>query len=267
VVGYLYKKFGVELPSLLDGMFAFVLWSHEEGTVLAARDHMGICPLYIGYGHDGSVWFASEMKCFVNEPRIARYEIFPPGHYYHGGPGTVNGFVRWYAPSWLDIDVIPTKPADLTVIRNTLIESVVKRLMADVPYGVLLSGGLDSSLVTAIAVRHGKQATNAVSACPRYGYRGPPARADMRAISRLERQGAQLQHRHQGRARPGGCAQGCLLPGHGAPRVYLHAAGGTGRAAQRHLAPRVLRAGSRQRAHVPAVAQDQGDGRQDGALR
>ena len=182
MVGYLYKKFGVELPSLLDGMFAFVLWSHEEGTVLAARDHMGICPLYIGYGHDGSVWFASEMKCFVNEPRIARYEIFPPGHYYHGGPGTVNGFVRWYAPSWLDIDVIPTKPADLTVIRNTLIESVVKRLMADVPYGVLLSGGLDSSLVTAIAVRHGKQATNAVSACPRYGYRGPPARADARAL-------------------------------------------------------------------------------------
>ena len=163
VVGYLYKKFGVELPSLLDGMFAFVLWSHEEGTVLAARDHMGICPLYIGYGHDGSVWFASEMKCFVNEPRIERYEIFPPGHYYHGGPGTVNGFVRWYAPSWLDIDIIPTKPADLAVIRQTLIDSVVKRLMADVPYGVLLSGGLDSSLVTAIAVRHGKQATNAVS--------------------------------------------------------------------------------------------------------
>jgi hypothetical protein len=94
------------------------------------------------------------MKSFVNEPRIARYEIFPPGHYYHGGPGTVNGFVRWYAPSWMmDVDVIPTKPADLELIRTTLVESVVKRLMADVPYGVLLSGGLDSSLVTSIAVR------------------------------------------------------------------------------------------------------------------
>jgi asparagine synthase (glutamine-hydrolysing) len=152
VVGFLYKKFGVEMPALLDGMFAFVLFDHEASTVFAARDHMGICPMYIAYGHDGSVWFASEMKCFVNEPRIARYEIFPPGHYYHGGPGTPNGFVRWYSPNWMDIDVQPTKPADLALIRDTLVESVVKRLMADVPYGVLLSGGLDSSLVTSIAV-------------------------------------------------------------------------------------------------------------------
>jgi asparagine synthetase B (glutamine-hydrolysing) len=135
-------------------MFAFILFDHAASTVFAARDHMGICPLYIAYGHDGSVWFASEMKSFVNEPRIARYEIFPPGHYYHGGPGTVNGFVRWYSPSWMmEPDAIPTKPADLALIRDTLVESVVKRLMADVPYGVLLSGGLDSSLVTSIAVR------------------------------------------------------------------------------------------------------------------
>ncbi len=157
------QKFGLNTPSLLDGMFAFILFDREKGTVFASRDHMGICPLYIAYGHDGSVWFSSEMKSFVNEPRIARYEIFPPGHYYHGGPGTVNALVRWYNPSWIDIDVIPTKPADLALIRNTLVDSVVKRLMADVPFGVLLSGGLDSSLVTSIAVRHGKLATNALS--------------------------------------------------------------------------------------------------------
>ena len=131
--------------------------------MFAARDHMGICPLYIAHGTDGSVWFASEMKCFVNEPRVARYEIFPPGFYYHGGPGTPNGFVRWYNPAWLDENLIPTKAADLALIRSTLIDAVVKRLMADVPFGVLLSGGLDSSLVTSIAVRHGKMATNSLS--------------------------------------------------------------------------------------------------------
>ena len=163
VVGYLYQRFGVETAKMLDGKFAFILYDKKNGRVYAGRDHMGICPMYIAYGHDGSVWFASEMKCFVNEPRIARYEIFPPGHYYIGGPGTANGFVRWYNASWLDIDIIPRQPVDLMAVRNTLINSVVKRLMADVPYGVLLSGGLDSSLVTSIAVRHGKSATNSLA--------------------------------------------------------------------------------------------------------
>jgi asparagine synthase (glutamine-hydrolysing) len=148
---------------MLDGKFAFILRDAKTGCVYAARDHMGICPLYIAYGHDGSVWFASEMKCFVREPRIARYEIFPPGHYYHGGPGTANALVRWYNPKWLDANLIPSTPADLSVLRATLINAVVKRLMADVPFGVLLSGGLDSSLVTAIAVRHGKSATNSLA--------------------------------------------------------------------------------------------------------
>ena len=148
---------------MLDGKFAFILFDKPTGRVYAARDHMGICPLYIAYGHDGSVWFASEMKCFVKEPRIARYEIFPPGHYYYGGPGTANALVRWYNPKWLDQNIIPTVPADLEKLRATLINAVVKRLMADVPFGVLLSGGLDSSLVTAIAVRHGKSATNSLA--------------------------------------------------------------------------------------------------------
>jgi asparagine synthase (glutamine-hydrolysing) len=148
---------------MLDGKFAFILRDAKNDRVYAARDHMGICPLYIAYGHDGSVWFASEMKCFVKEPRIKRYEIFPPGHYYYGGPGTPNALVRWYNPRWLDENVIPSTPADLSVLRATLINAVVKRLMADVPFGVLLSGGLDSSLVTAIAVRHGKSATNSLA--------------------------------------------------------------------------------------------------------
>ena len=163
VVGYLYQTFGVDTAKMLDGKFAFILYDKKNGRVYAGRDHMGICPMYIGYGTDGSVWFASEMKCFVNEPRISRYEIFPPGHYYHGGPGTVNGFVRWYNPSWLDINIVPSKPVDLSQLRATLINAVVKRLMADVPFGVLLSGGLDSSLVTSIAVRHGKSATNSLA--------------------------------------------------------------------------------------------------------
>ena len=260
---------------MLDGKFAFILFDKKEGRVYAARDHMGICPLYIGYGTDGSVWFASEMKCFVNEPRIERYEIFPPGHYYHGGPGTPNALVQWYNPAWLDVNRIPTGAADLPKLRATLIEAVVKRLMADVPFGVLLSGGLDSSLVTAIAVRHGKSATNSLAWSEKVhsfsvGIKGAP---DLRAARKVA---AFLGTEHHeftcvcfssGKKKSQKKKETTELTFCPPPKIQVHAPRGAGRAARRDLPLGDVRAGARVGAHVPVGAQDQGHGRQNGAVR
>ena len=161
VIGHLYEQNGPEFIRELDGMFAFVIEDRRDGTIMAGRDHMGKIPCYIAYGKDGSVWFSSEMKTLVDDPGIAKYEIFPPGHYYLKKPGEEGSFVRWYDPEWVtDVDYIPTRKADYTELRETVVEAVKNRLMADVPYAVLLSGGLDSSLITSIAVRHKKEAKN-----------------------------------------------------------------------------------------------------------
>jgi asparagine synthase (glutamine-hydrolysing) len=144
----LWEKFGVEACGHLDGMFSFVLTDSVKDTYLVARDPLGITSLYIGWHKDGSVWVASELKSLMDD--CERYEAFPPGHYYT--PET--GFKRYYEPFWWTPEYIPQGAADLTVLRESLEKAVVKRLMTDVPYGVLISGGLDSSLVGAIASRH-----------------------------------------------------------------------------------------------------------------
>ena len=166
VIGHLYEQMGPEFVRELDGMFAYVIEDKRDGTIVAGRDHMGKIPCYIAHGKDGSVWFSSEMKTLVDDPGIARYEIFPPGHYYVRKPGETEGtFTRWYDPEWVvNDDYIPTRQADLTELRETVVEAVKNRLMADVPYAVLLSGGLDSSLITSIAVRHKAEATNTFGA-------------------------------------------------------------------------------------------------------
>ena len=87
VIGHLYEQNGPEFIRELDGMFAFVIEDRRDGTIMAGRDHMGKIPCYIAYGKDGSVWFSSEMKTLVDDPGIAKYEIFPPGHYYLKKPG------------------------------------------------------------------------------------------------------------------------------------------------------------------------------------
>ncbi len=143
-----WQKHGVQCVSMLDGMFSFVLSDRERDTFIVARDPLGITSLYIGFHKDGSVWVASEMKALVDD--CETFETFPPGHYYT--PET--GFKRYYEPVWWNESFLPTEAADLTVLRNALEKAVVKRLMTDVPYGVLISGGLDSSLVAAIASRH-----------------------------------------------------------------------------------------------------------------
>jgi len=148
---YLYEEEGDEFVNKLDGIFAFVVSDQEKGTVLAARDQIGVCPMYIGWGRDGSVWFASEMKALSED--CERFEEFPPGCYWSSKTAE---FKRWYYPKWWS-EEISNEPLNLQALRTSFERSVVKRLMTDVPYGVLLSGGLDSSLVAAIVSRHAKK--------------------------------------------------------------------------------------------------------------
>ncbi|CEM36405.1 unnamed protein product [Vitrella brassicaformis CCMP3155] len=148
-IAHLYKRFGESFVAKLDGMFAFIVSDAATGEFMAARDPLGICPLYIGHGPDGSVMFGSEMK--VMWDACNHFEVFPPGHIYSSKLG---GFKRWYHPSWFPEDSpIPTAPLDLDKLKDALEKAVEKRLMSDVPFGVLLSGGLDSSLVASIASR------------------------------------------------------------------------------------------------------------------
>jgi asparagine synthase (glutamine-hydrolysing) len=144
----LYEEYGENFVDMLDGVFAFVLYDTRNKTFMAARDAIGVNPLYIGWGGDGSVWFASEMKA-LNEDCV-RFEIFPPGHLYSSAAA---GFRRWYNPAWF-LEQVPATPYDPLVLRAAFEKAVVKRLMTDVPFGVLLSGGLDSSLVASVTKRH-----------------------------------------------------------------------------------------------------------------
>ncbi|KAL5000701.1 hypothetical protein BDV10DRAFT_161818 [Aspergillus recurvatus] len=146
----LYMKYGLDAPKHLDGMFAWVLYDKKEDRVVAARDPIGICSFYIGWSSEtpGAVYFASELKSL--HPVCDKVEAFPPGHVFDSKSGE---FSRYFQPSWWDPINVPSAPIDYKAIRESLTRSVRKRLMAEVPYGVLLSGGLDSSLVASIAQR------------------------------------------------------------------------------------------------------------------
>lgn len=148
----LYMKYGLECINMLDGKFAFILYDSQKDTYLAARDPIGVCSMYAGWHHDGSTWFASEMKALEDCTLVKE---FPPGHYWSK---EIGDFRRWYNPVWLDEAYLASATVDLNLLRTKLEESVVKRLMADVPFGVLLSGGLDSSVIASIAARHWKEA-------------------------------------------------------------------------------------------------------------
>ncbi|KAL8233007.1 hypothetical protein R6Q57_002785 [Mikania cordata] len=148
VIAHLYEEHGENFIDMLDGMFSFVLLDTRNNTYIAARDAIGITSLYIGWGLDGSVWISSEMKGLNDD--CEHFEAFPPGHLYSSKTG---GFKRWYNPPWFS-ETIPSIPYDPLVLRRTFENAVIKRLMTDVPFGVLLSGGLDSSLVASITARH-----------------------------------------------------------------------------------------------------------------
>lgn len=143
-------EYGVDAPKYLDGMFSFVLYDKNLDRTIAARDPIGITTLYQGWSskEPNTSYFASELKCLHTVCDNIR--SFPPGHVYDT---KTNETIRYFEPSWWDGSKIPETPLDLKAVRETLEKSVRKRLMAEVPYGVLLSGGLDSSLVASIAQR------------------------------------------------------------------------------------------------------------------
>ena len=146
VILALYREKGINFLEDLNGIFAFALYDEEKDDFLIARDPIGVIPLYIGYDSDGKVYCASELKAL--EGFCERYEPFLPGHYYWSKDGKMT---RWYTRDWMSYDAVKDNPASVSAIHDALEAAVKRQLMSDVPYGVLLSGGLDSSVISAIA--------------------------------------------------------------------------------------------------------------------
>ena len=150
VILALYRDKGIHFLEELNGIFAFVLYDEERDEFLIARDPIGVIPLYIGHDADGTVYCASELKAL--EGFCDSYEPFLPGHYYWSREGRMT---RWYRRDWFDYDSIAGgkgQGSDPGLQLRTSLEAAVRRqLMSDVPYGVLLSGGLDSSIISAVA--------------------------------------------------------------------------------------------------------------------
>ena len=171
VILALYRDKGPDFLEELSGIFAFALYDAEQDAFLIARDPVGVIPLYIGYDADGTVYVASELKALEGE--CERYEPFLPGHYVWSGrwpvgagydgsdprhpgldPGSHPSMKRWYTRDWMQYEAVAGGPASTDVLREALMDAVKRQLMSDVPYGVLLSGGLDSSVISAIAERY-----------------------------------------------------------------------------------------------------------------
>ncbi|CCD23614.1 asparagine synthase (glutamine-hydrolyzing) 1 NDAI_0B05810 [Naumovozyma dairenensis CBS 421] len=151
----LYLKHDIDTPKHLDGMFAWCLYDSKQDRIIAARDPIGITTLYMGRNSKTpqTVFFASELKCLTDD--CDSIIAFPPGHVYDSKTDQIT---RYFTPDWLDEQRIPENKLDLTAIRESLESAVRKRLMAEVPFGVLLSGGLDSSLIASIAARETEKA-------------------------------------------------------------------------------------------------------------
>ena len=141
----LYEEFGVNFVDKLQGMFAFCLYNESDNSYLIARDHIGIIPLYTGYDSEGNFYVASEMKALM--PICKTVSEFPPGHILDSRVGKLE---KYYKRNWQEYGAIKDNTTSTAKIREALEESVKSHLMTDVPYGVLLSGGLDSSLISAI---------------------------------------------------------------------------------------------------------------------
>ena len=173
VILALYRDKGIDFLEDISGIFAFALYDEEKDAFLIARDPIGVIPLYMGYDSDGTVYVASELKAL--EGQCERYEPFLPGHYVtnidhsplniehlatpekaaaknNGQRSMVNvQWKRYYHRDWFEYDAVKNNEASVDAIRDALKDSVRRQLMSDVPYGVLLSGGLDSSVISAIA--------------------------------------------------------------------------------------------------------------------
>lgn len=149
VILALYQEEGIDFIEELNGIFAFALYDEEKGSYLIARDHMGIIPLYQGWDIEGNYYVASELKAL--EGVCKKIEAFPPGHYYHSEMGEIK---QWYSRDWSSYECVKDNETDIDKLRKGLEAAVHRQLMSDVPYGVLLSGGLDSSVISAIAKKY-----------------------------------------------------------------------------------------------------------------
>ena len=146
VILALYRDKGIHFLEDLNGIFAFALYDEEKDDFLIARDPIGVIPLYIGHDKEGKVYCASELKALEGFCDV--YEPFLPGHYYLGSEGKM---VKWYQRDWESYDNVKDNAASVKVVHDALEAAVKRQLMSDVPYGVLLSGGLDSSVISAVA--------------------------------------------------------------------------------------------------------------------
>ena len=141
VILALYKELGVEFIDEMNGIFGFALYDAEKDEYLVARDHMGIIPLYMGWDQNGTFYVASELKAL--EGVCTKIELFPPGHYLSSQDGELK---RWYVRDWSDYEAVKENETLIQEVHDALEAAVHRQLMSDVPYGVLLSGGLDSSV-------------------------------------------------------------------------------------------------------------------------
>ena len=146
VILALYREKGIHFLEELSGIFAFALYDEERDEFLIARDPIGVIPLYIGHDKSGLLYIASELKAL--EGMCDEYEPFLPGHYYWSVEGKMK---RWYTREWFEYDAVKDNKTDINELHDALESAVQRQLMSDVPYGVLLSGGLDSSVISAIA--------------------------------------------------------------------------------------------------------------------
>lgn len=160
VILALYQERGLDFLDELNGIFAFALYDEARDEFLIARDPIGVIPLYIGYDDEGHVYCASELKAL--EGVCSSYEPFLPGHMYSSREGKM---VRWYKRKWFDYDEVVKNPLPSPQLREGLEEAVKRQLMSDVPYGVLLSGGLDSSVISAIAKKFAPRRIETGGAC------------------------------------------------------------------------------------------------------
>ncbi len=152
VILALYRRHGKDFLEKLNGIFAFALYDSETGVYLVGRDHMGICPLYQGWDRNGNYYVASELKAL--EGVCKSIEVFLPGHYLFSAEGFE--LQKWYSRGWEDYDSVKENQTDIRKIRQGLEAAVHRQLMSDVPYGVLLSGGLDSSIIAAVTAKYAR---------------------------------------------------------------------------------------------------------------
>jgi len=149
VILALYKEKGETFLDELNGIFGFALYDVENDSYFVARDHMGIIPLYIGWDENGTFYVASELKAL--EGICTKIELFPPGHYVSSKDGI---YKKWYSRDWMEFDAVKENETSINKIHDALEAAVHRQLMSDVPYGVLLSGGLDSSIISAITKKY-----------------------------------------------------------------------------------------------------------------